>query len=89
MGTQDICLAVGRTEGADYSRWGSQPPPLTTLDMGRPAHFTRQSYLSTHRHMAARFWTNGRSCGRELAVWTSIKGSFNQSSGFLLPLNLV
>ena len=39
MGTQDICLAVGRTEGADYSRWGSQPPPSD-----HPGHGTAGSF---------------------------------------------
>ena len=68
------------------------PPPLTTLDMGRGrqelAHFTRQSYLPTHRsHMAApnHSGPTGGTGGGSLAVRTSINGAFIQStSSFLL-----
>ena len=92
VGTQDICLAVGRTEGADYSRWGSQPSSSDHPGHGtrppRAAHFTRQSYLPTHRsHMAApnHSGPTGGAGGGSLAVRTSINGTFIQSStSFLL-----
>ena len=92
MGTQDICLAVRRTEGADYSRWGSQPPSSDHPGHGtRPAGSFHASKLSadTSKPHGSFGGPTGGWGGRELAVRTSIKWHLHPEQQLPASTNLV
>ena len=69
------------------------PPPLTTLDMGRGrqelAHFTRQSYLPTHRHHMAALDQSGVRTGGAVGGNLDINQRHLHPEQLPAPLNLV
>ena len=78
VGTEDICLPVHRTEGADYSRWGFPPSPWPpwTWDLPARAGSFHASKLSADTSQLS---TNS---GPTEVLWvgrTSINGTFIQS----------
>ena len=77
VGTEDICLPVHRTEGADYSRWGSQPP-----SSDHPGHGTRPAGSFHASKLSADTSQLSTNSGPTEVLWvgrTSINGTFIQS----------